>query len=142
MKHLILVFLCLIWASVARAQKPLCGCTTKQGNYSLTVDGTVTFKGTTKALGHSYEVNLSFKNESGCVLKVESVLLGSTLLKPAISLNTDAKSRKKNLKKLIQLNTLLEPSVGLDDALFADLLVSYVLNGKPCSHDVTVAYKK
>lgn len=142
MKHLIFSFLCLICSLVVKAQKPLCGCTTKQGNYSLTVDGTVSFKGTSKALGHSYEVNLSFKNESGCVLKVESILLGSTLINPAMNLSTDVKSRKKNLKKLIQLNTLLEPSVGLDDALFADLLVSYVLNGKPCSHDVTVAYKK
>ena len=142
MKYLLLVFSCLISVFVVKAQKSSCNCTTKQGNYSLTIEGSVTYKGTTKASGHTYEVNLSFKNESSCALKVESILMGSTPINPAVSLNTDPKSRKKNFKKLIQLNTLLEPSVGLDDALFADLLVSYTLNQKPCSHDVTVAYKK
>ncbi|WP_028522082.1 hypothetical protein [Runella limosa] len=142
MKYLLLVFSCLISVFVVKAQKSSCNCTTKQGNYSLTIEGTVIYKGTSKAKGHTYDVNLSFKNESSCGLKVESILMGSTLINPAVSLNTDSKSRKKSFKKLIQLNTLLEPSVGLDDALFADLLVSYTLNGKPCSHDVTVAYKK
>lgn len=142
MKHFIITLLCVISVQKIQAQKPACGCRIKDGAYSLTVDGIVKYKGTSKALGHTYEVNLSFKNESKCTMKVENILIGTTDIKPNISLNIDAKTRKKSFKKTLQFKTLLEPSVGLDDALFADLLVSYKLNNTECSHEVTVAYEK
>lgn len=141
MKHFIIALLCFITVQTIQAQKSACGCRIKDGAYSLTVDGIVTYKGTSKALGHTYEVNLSFKNESKCTMKVENILIGTTDIKPNISLNIDAKTRKKSFKKILQFKTLLEPSVGLDDALFADLLVSYKLNNIECSHEVTVAYQ-
>ena len=142
MKHFIITLLCLITVQTIQAQKPTCGCRIKDGAYSLTVDGIVTYKGTSKALGHTYEVNLSLKNESKCTMKVENILIGTTDIKPSISLNIDDKTRKKSFKKTLQFKTLLEPSIGLDDALFADLLVSYKLNNLECSHEVTVAYEK
>ena len=142
MKHFIITLLCLISVQTIQAQKPDCGCRIKDGAYSLTVDGIVTYKGTSKALGHTYEVNLSFKNESKCTMKVENILVGTTDIMPNITLNVDAKNRKKSFKKTLQFKTLLEPSIGLDDALFADLLVSYKLNNLECSHEVTVAYEK
>lgn len=141
MKHFIITLLCFITVETIQAQKSVCGCRIQDGAYSLTVDGIVKFKGTSKALGHTYEVNLSFKNESKCTMKVENILIGTTDIKPNITLNTDVKNRKKSFNKTLQFKTLLEPSIGLDDALFADLLVSYKLNNIECSHEVTVAYQ-
>jgi hypothetical protein len=142
MKHFIITLICFLATQTIQAQKPTCGCRIKDGAYSLTVEGIVTYKGTSKALGHTYEVNLSFKNESKCTMTVENILVGTTDIKPNITLNIDAKNRKKSFKKTLQFKTLLEPSIGLDDALFADLLVSYKLNNLECSHEVTVAYEK
>lgn len=142
MKHFIITLLCFISVQTIHAQKSSCSCRMKDGAYSLTVDGIVKYKGTSKTLGHTYEVNLSFKNESKCTMRVENILIGTTDIKPNISLNIDAKNRKKSFNKILQISTRLEPSIGLDDALFADLLVSYKLNNIECSHEVTVAYEK
>jgi hypothetical protein len=142
MKHLIITLIYLISVQTLQAQKSTCGCTTKEGVNSLTVDGIVKYKGTSKALGHTYEVRLSFKNESKCPLKVENILIGTTDINPNITLNIDAKNRTKSFNKILQISTHLEPSIGLDDALFADLLVSYKLNKIECSNEVTVAYEK
>lgn len=141
MKHFIITLLCFITVQTIQAQKSACGCRIQDGAYSLTVDGIVKYKGTSKALGHTYEVNLSFKNESKCTMTVDNILIGTTIIKPNITLSVDAKNRKKSFNKELQISTRLEPSVGLDDALFADLLVSYKLNNIECSHEVTVAYQ-
>lgn len=141
MKHFIITLLCFITVQTIQAQKSVCGCRIQDGAYSLTVDGIVKYKGTNKALGHTYEVNLSFKNESKCTMKVDNILIGITIINPNITLSVDAKNRKKSFNKVLQISTRLEPSVGLDDALFADLLVSYKLNNIECSQEVTVAYQ-
>jgi hypothetical protein len=140
MKYILFVLLYVLGFANADAQKPSCSCVNKQGVNGLSLGGTINYKGTSKSIGHTYEANLIFENQSKCMLKVEDVLIGSTLIKLNLAINFDAKNRKKVYKKIIQLNTLLEPSIGLDDALFADLLVSYTLNSTVCSNEVTVAY--
>ena len=142
MKKFLIIIFCFFSLNRAYAQKPACGCVTKEGVNSVQVDGIVKYKGTSQTLGHTYEVNLVFINESKCSVKVENVLIGTTDIKPNILLAVDAKNRKKTFKKTLQLKTLLEPSVGLDDALFADLLVSYRIGSKECSNEVTVGYEK
>lgn len=141
MKYFLIVLICVVGIPHVYAQKVPCTCLTKQGVNALTLDGTISYKGTSKSLGHTYEANLIFENQSKCVLTIENILIGSTLIKLNIVVNSDAKNRKKVYKKILQLNTLLEPSIGLDDALFADLLLSYKLNNTACSNEVTVGYE-
>lgn len=141
MKYLKIIPFCII-TFYSYAQKNTCACTTKQGVNSLSVEGIVIYKGTSKALGHLYEINIVFENQSKCALQITNILIGTTEIKPNLVLLMDTKNRKKTFKKTLQLNTLLVPSVGLDDALFADLLLDYKLNNTECSTEATVAYEK
>jgi hypothetical protein len=131
------------WAVYAQpTKKPSCDCRTKKGEYSVTTDGKMTLKSKNAKGQFVYDLAITFKNEVNCAVYIPSIQFNdiNIVFEPKIKLTPDAKGRKKPYRKLFTSATKLTPVVGLDDMLFADLLVDYDIGEKACNLSVTIEY--
>jgi hypothetical protein len=139
----IVLFIASTFFFLVDTQKTSCDCRTKIGEFAVTTDGKIIYKGKNAKGQYLYDLSLTFKNEIGCKIFVPSIQFNDNnwIFEPKISLNTDAKNRKKAYRKSIVSETMLKPIMGLDDALFADMLVDYDTGAKACNLSVTIAFQ-
>lgn len=140
-KILLLLTICA-FANLAQAQRNICNCKTKAGVNSVTIDGKIIFKGKNTANLFLYDLNVTFTNQSTCKVFVPDIQFNSInqTLEPKLTLLADAKNRRKSYRKLITSKIKLEPQLGLDDALFAEVIVGYFTEEKACDYTETIGY--
>ena len=140
MKKLFFISLLCTFTNFVLAQKSSCGCKTKQGEYAVTTDGEITYKGKNAKGQFLYDLSITFKNEVNCAIFIPTIQFNDNdlIFEPKIKL--ESKGKKKPYRKMIISNTKLKPVLGLDDATFADMLVDYELGEKACNLSVTIGY--
>ncbi len=141
MKRWLIPLFCA-FSTLAIAQKPACDCKTKQGVYSVSVDGKLTYKGKNTANKFVYDLTMTFTSQVPCKVVIPDIQFNAIdmVLEPKLTLLADAKNSKKTYRKQFVSDKKLQPVTGLDDALFADVIVGYYLGEKACDYTETIGY--
>lgn len=137
------IFLLMIVVSFSvNAQKGNCNCSNTKGVNSVTSEGKVIYKGKNTQGNFIYDLSIVFTNQTNCKVLIPDVQFNANekILQPNLTLPANQKNKKVKYQVRFTTTMQLNTQPGLDDNLFAELVVGYNIGKNACTHIETVAY--